>query len=68
MRRGINRPVLDLSARRILAEEVIAFPVLRWPDRPGYKPTATVRAHIAQDTVNTRDAERTLVSANARFE
>jgi hypothetical protein len=47
MRRGINRPVLDLSARPILAEEVVAFPVLRWPDRPGYEPTATVRAYVA---------------------
>ena len=47
MRHEINGPVLDLSARRILAEEIVAVPIIRWPDRPGYKSTATVRANVA---------------------
>jgi hypothetical protein len=42
----INWAVLDLSARRVLTEEVVAFPVLRWSDRPGNESTATVGAHV----------------------
>ena len=68
MRRGINWPVPDPDARRIRAEQVVAFPVLRWSDGPGNKPTATVWAHIAQDAVNASCAKRTFITAYARFE
>ena len=65
---GINGPVLDPGARRVFIEEVVTLPVLRWPDGPRNKPTATVRTDVTQDTVNACYAERTFVSANACFE
>jgi len=65
---GIHGPVLDFVARRVFAEEVVALPIFRWPDRPGNKPAAAVRANITEDIVNARCAERTFISANARFE
>jgi len=68
VRCGINGPVLDLGARRILAEEIVALPVRRWPDGPGNKPAATIWTDVTQDTLNARCAERTFVSTDARFE
>ena len=68
MNRWINRPVSDLGTRGVLAEEVVAVPVLRRPDWPGNKAAAAVRTDIAKDAVNTGCAECALVGANARFQ
>jgi len=67
MSRWINGPVLDPGAGRILAEEVVAFPVLRWSDWPGNESAATVWTDVAQDLINARCAERAFVRADARF-
>lgn len=64
----IHRPVLDVCARRVLAEKVVALPVLRWPDRPRYESAAAVRADIAQDSLNASCAKGAFITANARFE
>src|SRR5258706_559652 len=68
MRQRIDRPVPHLGAGRILAEEVVAFPVLRRPDGPRNESAATVRTHVPQNLVDTRRAERALVTADARLE
>ena len=60
--------MLDPGARRVFAEEVVALPIFRWSDRSRDKPAAAVRADITEDIVNARCAERTFISANARFE
>src|SRR5438552_450469 len=65
---GINRPMLDLGARWVLAEEVVVLPVLRWPDRSRDEPAAAVRADVAKHTFNARRAEGTFISADARLE
>jgi hypothetical protein len=57
--------VLDLGARGVFTEEVVTLPVSRRPDRSRDKPAAAVRAHVVEDSINTRRAERTLISANA---
>src|ERR1043166_2046291 len=64
----IDRPVLYRGARGVLAEEVVAFPVLRWPDRSGSKSAAAVRADVFQDGSDTCGAKSALVGADARFE
>lgn len=64
---GINRPVPDLGARRILTKKVVTLPVVRRPDGPGSESPAAVRADILQYIVDTRGAERTFVSTYARF-
>ena len=56
MRCRINRLMLDLSTRWIVAEEVVAFPVLRWPNRPGNEPTATL-GHTLPKTLSTHVAQ-----------
>ena len=63
----INRPVLDLATCRVLTKVVAAFPVPRRPDWSRNKSAAAVRAHVVQDVVNARGAERTFISADARF-
>ena len=68
MDRWINRSVLYLCARRVLAEEVIAFPISRWSDRPGDKPAPAVGADISQDRLDASRAKRAFVGANARIE
>ena len=65
--RCINRPVFYFGARRVFAKKVIAFPVLRWPDWSGSKTTTTIWTYIAQNLVDTRGAERTLISTDARL-
>ena len=62
----INRSVLYLCARRVIAEEVIALPISRWPDRPGNEPASAVGADIAQDSLDASGAKRAFVAANAR--
>ena len=64
----INRPVLDLGTRWVLAKEVVAFPVLRGPDWSRNKSATAVRADVLQDVIDTRGAERALVGADARVE
>ncbi len=61
---GVNRPVFDLGARRVLAKKVVTLPVLRWPDWPGNKTPAAVWTDIAQNLIDTRRAERTLISTD----
>lgn len=63
----IHRPVLHLRARRVLAEEVVAFPVLHRPDRSRRESTAAVRANIEQHLLHARRAERALIRADARI-
>lgn len=67
MSRGINRPVFDFGARRVLAQKVVTLPVLRGPDWPGNKTPTAIRADIAQNAVDTRGTERTLISTDARL-
>lgn len=67
MSRRVNRPVLDLGTRRVLAEEVVAFPVLGRSDWSMNEATTAVRADVAQDAVDTRSAKRALVAADTRF-
>jgi len=47
MGRGIDRPVLDLRAGRILAQEVIAVPIPRRSDWSGNKTTAAIRTDVS---------------------
>ena len=63
----IDRPVLDFGACRVLTEEIVAFPVFRWPDWSGNKSTTTIRADVLQDVIDTSGAERALVGADARL-
>ena len=67
MSRGIDRLMPDPGARRVMTEEVVALPVLQGPDGPLSESTAAVRADVAQDAVNARDAERAFITADARF-
>src|SRR5439155_10248349 len=68
MSHGVHRPVPDLGARRVLPKEVFTLPVLRRPDRPRDESPAAVGADVIEDIFNARRAERTFVSANARFQ
>jgi hypothetical protein len=63
----INRPMFDLGTRGILAKVVVAFPVLRRPDRSGHEAPAAVRADVLKDVINARSAERALIGADACF-
>jgi hypothetical protein len=67
MDRGIDRPVLDLGACRILAKVVVTFPIPRRSDRSGNKATAAIRTDVAQNFTDTRSAKRALVGTDARF-
>lgn len=58
----------DPGACRILAERVVAFPVLRWPDGPWSETATAVRTDVAQNLGYARRAKRALVAANARIE
>ena len=64
----VDRPVFDNRARRVFAKIIVAFPVPRWPDWPGDKAAAAVRADVIQDGLDAGGAERALVAADARFE
>ena len=63
----INRPMLDLVTRGILAKVIVTFPVLRRPNRSGYESAAAVRADVLKDVINARSAERALIGANPCF-
>jgi hypothetical protein len=64
----INRPVPYLRARRVFTEEVVALPVLRRPDGSRNKSATAIGAHVLQDAIDARDAERAFVGADARLE
>ena len=59
--------MLDPGAGRILAKEVIAFPVPGWPDWPWHETATAIRTHIAQNAFDTLSAKRALVAANTRL-
>ena len=63
----IDRPVFDLGTRRVLAKEVVTFPVLRRPDRSGNKSAAAIWTDVVQNVLDTVDAERTLIAADPRL-
>src|SRR4051812_1100386 len=63
----IHPPLLHPGPRRVLAEIVIAFPVARRPDRSRREAAGAVGAHVPQDGLDTRRAERALVAADARL-
>src|SRR6267143_1513948 len=65
--RGIDGPVLHLAACGVLAEEIVAFPVLRRSDWPRREPAATIRADVAQNPVRARRTEGALIRADARL-
>src|SRR5450432_339188 len=58
----------DFGARRILAKEVVAFPVRRRADGPGHETAAAVRADVVQHGVHARGAKRAFVGADPRFQ
>jgi hypothetical protein len=59
--------MLDLGTRGILTKVVVAFPVLRRPNRSGHEAPTAVRADVLKSIIDARGAERTLVGAAARF-
>ena len=68
MRERINGSVLDLGARRIFTEEVVALPIPRRPDGPRNKAATAIRADVAQHLFDTGGAKGALVGADARFQ
>ena len=60
--------MLDLGTRGILAEIVVASPVLRRPDGSGHKAPTAIGTDVGQDALDTGGAERALVGADARVE
>lgn len=63
----IDWPVLDFAARVILPEEIVAIPVLGWPDWSGNESATTIWTDVTQHRVDTMSTERAFVSADARF-
>ena len=63
----IDGPMLDLGACGVLAQEIVAFPVLRRSDRSRNKTATAVRTDVAQYAIHTRRAKRALVGADARL-
>jgi hypothetical protein len=64
----IDRPMRDLGARRIFAEEVIALPILGWPYGSGDKTAAAIWTDVAQNLIDTGLAKRAFIAANACLE
>jgi len=63
----INRPMFRSRARRIFAEVVVTFPILRRPERPIHKSPATVGTHVLQDVLHACRTKRTFVGTDARL-
>lgn len=63
----VHGSMFDLGTRWVLAKIVIAFPILRWSDWPGYETSTAVRTDVAQDGVDTSGTECTLISTDARL-
>jgi hypothetical protein len=59
--------MLDLGNRGILTKVVVAFPVLRRPDRSRHESSAAVRADVLKNVIYARGAERALICADACF-
>jgi hypothetical protein len=57
--------MLDLRSRGIRTKVVVAFPVLRRPDRSGQEAPAAVRANVLTDVIDARGAELGLIGADA---
>jgi hypothetical protein len=60
--------MFDLGTRGILTEVVVAFPVLRRPNRSRYEAPAAVRADVLKNVIDARGAERALLGADPCFE
>ena len=58
----------QLRARRILAQEVVALPVSRRPNRSRRESSAAIRADVVQDGVDASCTKRALVAADSGFE
>src|SRR5579885_1838560 len=67
VRGGVDGAVLDLGARRVLAEEVVALPVARGADGAGDEAGAAVGADVAENVRDEVGAEGALVAADARL-
>ena len=61
----INRPVPDDNARRVMAEIIVASPVLRRPDRSCNETSTAVGTDVAQYAIHACRAECALVAADA---
>lgn len=61
----INWPVLDSHTGRVLAQEVVPFPIVRGSDWSRSKTTAAIRTDIAQYVIDTRRAKSAFVAADA---
>src|SRR5262245_55229985 len=59
--------MLRLAAGRVLAEEVVALPVVRGSDRARHEAAAAVRADVMKHGLDAARAERALVGADARL-
>src|SRR5262245_32536480 len=68
MRARIDRAMLHLRARRILAEVVLALPASRRPDRSRRQAAAAVGTDIREHAVHAGRAEGALVAADSRIE
>ena len=68
MRVRIDAPVLHGCTRRIFAEEVVAFPVPRRPNRARAESATTIRADVSEQVSRARPAERAFETADHRFE
>ena len=64
----INREVFHLGAGRILAEIIVAFPVVGRAYRPRRKTAAAIRAHIAEHSIDTSCTESAFIGTDTRFE
>lgn len=59
--------MLDLGARGILTEIVVASPVLRRPDRSRNEAATAVRANVLKNVIDARRAESAFVGADSCF-
>ena len=64
----INRPVLDFRTSRIFTQEIVALPILRWPNGPGHKAATTIGADVTQKRIDAGYAKSTFIATNARVE
>src|SRR5579885_945318 len=67
VRRRVDRSMLHLRARRILAEVVAVLPVARRTHRPRHEAAAAVGAYIEHHVLDAVAAERALVGADPRL-
>ena len=67
MKVWIHWTILDCRTGRICLKIVTAFPVVLRSDRSGTKPSATIRADIVQDLLDTGTAESAFKRANQRL-